>query len=104
VNDYFLKTEHAFQTVLDNWQAMQKSDLDEADEDAERFEQSFYRFTEELGEWLQLLPERPSGLEEALSIPDIASLRNRLPDALQLNFDMELGDLFEKRFTSDDEA
>lgn len=96
--------DEALDVVVHNWQTMQSSDPDDAGEDAERFEQSFYRFIDVVAAFLTDHAKRPKGLEEALDIPEISALRERIPAPLQLNFDTEVEDLCTARTVMEDDA
>lgn len=96
--------EEALDTVLHNWQTMQTSDIDDAGDDAERFEQSFYRLIDKVAAFLAQLQKQPKDLEAALLLPELAALRARLPSPLQLNFDTELEDLCTARPVIEDDA
>ncbi|MCY0876428.1 MAG: hypothetical protein OWT28_09195 [Firmicutes bacterium] len=96
--------EEALEWVLANWATMQTSDPDDAGEDAERFEQSFYRFIDTVADFMTQLPVRPHDLDAALENPLLANIRDRLPGPLQLNFDTELEDLCQLRSLTEDDA
>ncbi|MCY0870150.1 MAG: hypothetical protein OWT27_06135 [Firmicutes bacterium] len=88
--------EAALQIVLANWSAMRTSGLDDAADDAERFEQSFYAFSEELQAYVQAFSSQAGGARDerdALPSAALARWREALPDPLQLNFDLELQDI-----------
>lgn len=90
--------------MLTFWQAMQSSDLDDAGDDAERFEQSFYRLIDALSIWLRLSGQGIQSVADVLSWPGIAALRESLPVPLQLNFDTEIEDLCQARMKLEDDA
>lgn len=80
----------AFETMLANWSAMQRSDMDSAGDDADRFQDSFYQFIEEFKEWFTGLEDRPTDLGAALAMPEIDAFVEQLPGPLHLNFETEL--------------
>ncbi|PWK14338.1 hypothetical protein [Tumebacillus permanentifrigoris] len=81
----------AFATMQENWQRMQSSDFDNAAEDAERFEGSFYKFTEAVQAWIKSLEEpKPHDLAAVLELPEIQAFSDELPTPLMLNFETEL--------------
>lgn len=82
--------ESSLATVLNNWERMQKSEMMEADTDAEQFEASFYAFIKQVSLWMNSLPQKPSTLEEALQHPVVAQIAERLPAVLYLNFETEI--------------
>ncbi|MDC9523612.1 hypothetical protein PSH55_21310 [Pseudoalteromonas sp. Angola-31] len=81
---------HAFQTVISNWDSMQNSDLDEAEEAANRFEASFYIFIDQLKEWFHMIDPKPQTLELAMLHPDLKTITLELPAPLQIPFETEL--------------
>jgi hypothetical protein len=84
------RLQESFDTMLSNWNRMQASDLDEAGDDADRFQTSFYRFIDELRDYLHTLSQRPQTLVAALALPEITALSDQLPAPLLLNFETEL--------------
>jgi len=80
----------AFETMLANWQLMSRSDMDSAGDDADRFQDSFYQFIEEVKEWLEGLADKPRDLGAALAMPEIDAFVEQLPAPLYLNFETEL--------------
>ena len=84
------KAREALDEVAANWQAMQRSDMDDAGDDADRFERSFYLFVEELKAWFEGLEERPKSLDEALRLPDVEAVFEKLDAPLHLNLETEL--------------
>lgn len=82
-----------FQTVLEYWQQMKRSDVDEAGDDADLFQLSFYQFTEALRECVPSIENPPKNVEEARSHPDFAPFFDALPHPLEVPFEMELDDI-----------
>lgn len=83
--------QHSFEVLLKNWQRMQSSDgEDEAEEDANRFEESFYAFIDCFAMWLRTCQPRPATLEDVLSLPEVTRIIDRLPVPLYLNFETEV--------------
>jgi hypothetical protein len=80
----------AFNEMIDNWNGMGRSDMDGAGEAADRFQNSFYHFVDELREWLGEQEKKPQSLDQALEIPAIRELADELPGPLLLNFETEL--------------
>lgn len=95
--------EKALQTVLTNWEKMKKSHEDDAADDAEQFEASFYRWMEKLREWFDQLEHKPATLEEALRLPDVEKMTDLLPVELMLNFETELELIVEGQTRMEDE-
>lgn len=88
--------------VLDNWNRMQKSDMDEAGDDAEWFETSFYKWIDQLRVWYHGLERKPADLDAALALPEIVEITELLPVTLYLNFETELELIIEGQERSDD--
>ncbi|MGO0059641.1 hypothetical protein ACTID9_06465 [Brevibacillus fluminis] len=88
--------------VLANWNRMQSSEMDEAGDDAEQFEASFYRWIDQLRTWYHSLAHKPADVDEALAIPEIAAITERLPTTLYLNFETELELIIEGQERDDD--
>lgn len=86
----------AFSTMLENWNKMQRSELEEAQDDAERFELSFYDFMEEVEKWLKTLNKKPTNYEETTNLPEIKEIMEQLPVPLYINFETELELIIEK--------
>jgi len=80
----------ALKIVLDNWEKMKRSEEDEAEEDANQFEASFYAFVQEVRTWYEGLEHAPKTVEEALELPEIKELVEQLPVEILLNFETEL--------------
>ncbi len=77
-------------TALRNWDDMQTSKMDTAEEDANRFEESFYAFIDCVRRWFSALRERPRTVAETEGLPLIREISEQLPAALLLNFETEL--------------
>ncbi len=82
--------EEALSRVLTRWNQMTSSKEDDAETDAEAFENAFYQFIDVIREWYDQLEAKPLSLEEALEHPDIQSAQDLLPQPLLLNFETEL--------------
>ncbi|WP_400161964.1 hypothetical protein ACAF76_016550 [Brevibacillus sp. TJ4] len=82
--------EKAFQTMLDNWERMKRSVEDDAEEDADQFQSSFYKLTEQLRDWFGQRQDQPKSLDEAMQTEEISRMLDRLPAELLLNFETEL--------------
>jgi hypothetical protein len=93
----------AFKEMLENWSAMQRSDMDSAGDDADRFQDSFYRFIDELKEWIEQLTDQPRDLGAALAMPEIDAFVEQLPGPLYLNFETELELILEGITRTEDE-
>ncbi|WP_255298535.1 hypothetical protein [Brevibacillus dissolubilis] len=76
--------------MLRNWNQMAKSDLDEAEADADRFQDSFYVFITAVRAWFDGLKEKPADLDAALALPLIDEIVQQLPVQLYLPFETEL--------------
>lgn len=99
-----MDAKEALAQMLANWERMSGSDPDEAGDDAERFEQSFYAFAECTVAWLRSVPDGPQSLEEAMRLPVIDDFRRRLPGPLVLNFETELEEALSDRGRLEDDA
>ncbi|MDF2683674.1 MAG: hypothetical protein K0R47_4864 [Brevibacillus sp.] len=95
--------EKALQTVLANWERMKKSHEDDAADDADQFEASFYSWMEKLREWFEQLEHKPATLEAALRLPDVEEVTDLLPIELMLNFETELELIVEGQTRMEDE-
>lgn len=84
-----------FDDVLHLWGQMQTSHLDEAGDDAERFQTAFYRFTDDLADWVRTLDVAPPDLETARANPCFADFFERMPHPLHIPFEMELESILE---------
>ncbi|MFC4098532.1 hypothetical protein [Paenibacillus xanthanilyticus] len=95
--------EPALTEMLRNWQSMSAAGEAEAEETAERFEASFYRFIAAFREWIEELPWRPGTIDELLELPAVQSLTERLPVPLLLNFETEAELIVERRIREEEE-
>lgn len=84
------KVQELLTEVLELWSRMKRSDMDEAGDDADRFQMTFYEFTDAVREWVDTLSERPSDSEEARQHKDFVPLFDALPEPLQIPFETEL--------------
>ena len=76
--------------ALEDWSMMQKTDGDEGEETAERFERHFYEFIDHFKSWFHTLNPMPTDVLEAEDLPEVIEIQNKLPGPLQLNFLTEL--------------
>jgi hypothetical protein len=76
--------------VLELWNRMKTSEMDEAGDDADRFQMTFYMLMEHVEKWVRSLKNRPVDAEEARANLDFQPLFESLPDALQIPFETEL--------------
>jgi hypothetical protein len=76
--------------VLSLWQKMKTSDVEEAGEDADRFQAAFYQFVDRVRVWVANLDNRPSDVETAKLQSDFSMLFDLLPEPLQITFETEL--------------
>jgi len=83
------EVEQALQSVLRNWNTMARADHDEAEESADSFEASFYRFIDAVREWYSRLDTQPATIEDFLEQPMVQEIIDLLPAPLQLNFETE---------------
>ncbi|MGE5703408.1 MAG: hypothetical protein ACM32O_12830 [Clostridia bacterium] len=90
IEDYAQNSLELLAAVIANWNQMQTSSMDEAGEDAERFETSFYQWIEQVRKWYESLDKKPADLAEALELPLVVKIAEILPIALYLNFETEL--------------
>lgn len=98
------KMREAFEYMQENWSRMQHSgDQDEAEEDANRFEKSFYAFIEAFKIWFNTLKPRPTTLDEVLVLPEVERITDELPVPLYLNFETELEYIVEDKTRIEDE-
>ncbi|ASS74326.1 hypothetical protein CIG75_04565 [Tumebacillus algifaecis] len=97
------KIQAAYDEMIANWNTMQSSDMDSAGDDADRFQSSFYRFIEELQEWLVTAEPKPRTVDAAMALPWLAELYEELPAPLMLNFETEL-ELIVEGITREEDA
>ncbi|WP_282940223.1 hypothetical protein [Paenibacillus sp. RC67] len=97
------KVTKALDTALDHWKSMSRSDHDEAEDTANAFEASFYKFIDAVREWVNELEPRPQTLDELLEQPFIQEITDRLPVPLYLNFETEAELIVENKSRIDDE-
>ncbi|QGQ97809.1 hypothetical protein EHS13_24420 [Paenibacillus psychroresistens] len=83
------KVKQALEVTLSNWQAMSKSDSEEAESSANEFEASFYIFIDAVREWFNSLEQYPQTIDEFLTLPMIEHILDLLPAPLYLNFETE---------------
>lgn len=93
----------ALRTMLDNWEKMKRSEEDEAEEDANQFEASFYAFMQEVRNWVEGLEQPPKTLEEAMQLAKIEALVEQLPVEIMLNFETELELIVDGEVREEDE-
>lgn len=93
----------ALKTMLDNWEKMKRSEEDEAEEDANQFEASFYAFMQEVRNWVEGLEQPPKTLEEAMQLATIEALVEQLPVEIMLNFETELELIVDGEVREEDE-
>ncbi|MFT9846124.1 hypothetical protein [Aneurinibacillus sp. REN35] len=92
------EVQQLFTVLLKNWERMQKSQgEEEAEEDANRFEESFYTFIDSFKRWLNTQKPRPTDVDEVLAIPEVEKMVERLPVPLYLNFETEVEYILEGR-------
>jgi len=93
----------ALRTMLDNWEKMKRSEEDEAEEDANQFEASFYALMQEVRNWVDGLEQPPKTLEEAMQLEKIEELVEQLPVEIMLNFETELELIVDGEVREEDE-
>ncbi|ASJ52309.1 hypothetical protein BP422_01405 [Brevibacillus formosus] len=93
----------ALRTTLEYWDRMKQSHEDDAEDDANQFEASFYRMMEQIREWYDQLETKPDTLEDALLLPDMAEVAQQLPVEIMLNFETELELIVDGQIREDDE-
>ncbi|WP_134685178.1 hypothetical protein [Brevibacillus migulae] len=95
--------EQALKTTLHHWNKMKGSSEEEAEDEANQFEASFYKLMEEVRMWFNRLDNRPSTVEDALELPDIIEITEALPAELYLNFETELDLIVDGKIREEDE-
>ncbi|OUQ89143.1 hypothetical protein B5G50_07370 [Brevibacillus brevis] len=95
--------EKALRTTLEFWDRMKKSHEDDAEDDANQFEASFYRMMDHIREWYDQLETKPNTVEDALLLPDMAEVAEQLPVEIMLNFETELELIVDGQIREDDE-
>lgn len=93
----------AFQLMLDNWEKMKRSHEEDAQEDADQFEASFYALFAEVRTWYEGLEEQPKTLDDALKQEEIKQMVEQLPAEILLNFETELEWIIEGEMRVEDE-
>lgn len=93
----------AFQLMLDNWEKMKRSDEEDAGEDADQFEASFYALFAEVRTWYEGLEEQPKTLDDAMKLEEIKQMVEQLPAEILLNFETELEWIIEGEMRVEDE-
>ncbi|KPV44573.1 hypothetical protein [Alicyclobacillus ferrooxydans] len=78
------------QEVLELWKRMKTSEMDDAADDADRFQMMFYAFVDHVADFVRTLPKKPADADEARLDPNFAPLFNALPEPLQIPFETEL--------------
>jgi len=86
----------SFNNMLENWETMKNSQTEDASEDADRFEQSFYRWIDELKAWLLSLDKSIKNVEQVKELPFINDMLNKLPDPLLLNYEIEIENIIDE--------
>ncbi len=87
---------NAFQIMLDNWNRMLSSEMDQAEEDADQFEASFYQFIDIFREWFFQREEKPQHIDEVLAITEVKDLIEQVPAPLMINVQTELEIMLEE--------
>ncbi|WP_246944835.1 hypothetical protein [Bacillus pinisoli] len=94
------KMNEYFDTAMEAWSMMQKTEGDEGAEWAERFERYFYEFISELKFWWTELDEKPVTVEEVEELPIIQNFAQRIPGPVYITFITELEDIMDGFDTS----
>lgn len=81
---------------------MKKSREEQAEEEANLFEDAFYEWMEEIRHWLGNMQNKPNTLGVALEHPDIQEMLEVLPPELYLNFETELDFIIEGTTRTED--
>jgi len=76
--------------VLCLWNTMKISHMDDAADDADRFQMVFYEFVERVQDWVQSLDDAPVDTDGAREDSRFSALFDQLPEPLQLPFETEL--------------
>lgn len=95
--------EKALRQTLDAWERMKRSHEDDAEDDANQFEASFYKLMDTIRSWFNELPAKPKTLEDALLLPDLAEVADQMPGEIVLNFETELELIVDGQIRVDDE-
>ena len=83
-------------TMIDLWNKMSTSHMEDAGDDADMFERSFYELMDEVKSWLHSLENPPATMEEALAVKEIDEIYSELPSPLIINFETELEEIIEE--------
>lgn len=86
----FKRVHEKLEEALGDWAMMGKTDGDEGEDTAERFEKNFYEFVELFEHAFHTLSPAPESMEEAEQLDEIKIIQQKLPVPLQLNFELEL--------------
>ncbi|WP_026672061.1 hypothetical protein [Alkalihalobacterium bogoriense] len=84
------KVLNALENALFDWEMMQKTNDEDSEEVAERFEKHFYEFIDEVQAWYYSLQIKPQDILEAEEMAEVIEIQEQLPGPLQLNFLTEL--------------
>lgn len=83
VHDALLRTKDAYAI-------MQQSDFEDASENADYFQMTFYELVDALRAWYEASAHSQVKHQSALRITEIANVLNQLPDPLKLPFETEM--------------
>ena len=93
----FDRVESALEATLTLWEAMKHSDVDDAGDDADRFQMEFYQFIDVLRDWAKSATDLPQDSEEAKQDPRLSPLFERMPSPLAIPFETELDEILADR-------
>jgi len=83
-------------TMLALWKQMSTSSMENAGDDADLFERSFYELMDEVKQWMISLKHPPVTVEEALKFEEMDLIYSELPGPLILNFETELEEIIDE--------
>ncbi|WDL97158.1 hypothetical protein [Alicyclobacillus sp. ALC3] len=76
--------------VLELWEAMKHSSMEEAGDDADRFQMKFYLLMDAIRAWIRVVGRRPENATATQSDERFTRLISALPSELQIPFELEL--------------
>lgn len=76
--------------VVELWETMKQSDMEDAGDDADRFQMKFYVLMDIIREWIAVMEPPPEDALAAQSDERFAKLVSALPSELQVPFELEL--------------
>lgn len=86
---------NCLEKMLENWDRLQRSDMESLEEDSYRFGSAFYQLMDEIRDFVDQMGEKPATLEEVLDLFGMNKIFQQWPQPLQLNFANELSFILE---------